>query len=136
MPFLQPNSKAWLLAAAGNKTGVLGRLLDTAPELAGLADPYTGYTALHWAAKVGPALSTLPAKLTAAAAQHDNAGLVTRLAAGGRADINSQTHGGYTALHLAAITGSNKVTSCRWQLILNNFSKYLFWFVNILFGLV
>ena len=64
MPFLQPNSKAWLLAAAGNNTGVLARLLDTAPELARLADPYTGYTALHWAAKVCPAQSALPAKLT------------------------------------------------------------------------
>ena len=30
----------------------LSRLVAASPGLLSLADPYTGYTALHWAAKV------------------------------------------------------------------------------------
>ena len=92
----------------------LSRLVAASPGLLSLADPYTGYTALHWAAKVDIAyivshhLNTL--LLLSSLSQHDNEALLKRLLQYS-CDVNQRSHGGYTPLHLAAINKSQKVAS-------------------------
>ena len=91
----------------------LSRLVAASPGLLSLADPYTGYTALHWAAKVDTDtvshhLNTL--LLLSSLSQHDNEALLKRLLQYS-CDVNQRSHGGYTPLHLAAINKSQKVAS-------------------------
>lgn len=51
LPFLDPTKKAWILAAAANDVGKLRGLLQNDPFLLTVSDPYSGYTAMHLAAK-------------------------------------------------------------------------------------
>merc|ERR1711915_119206 len=51
LPFLDPAKKEWLLAAASNNHSSLCKQLLAFPGMLTICDPYTGYTALHWAAK-------------------------------------------------------------------------------------
>ena len=83
--------------------------MAASPGLLSLADPYTGYTALHWAAKVETDL-IVSILLLSSLSQHDNEALLKRLLQYS-CDVNQRSHGGYTPLHLAAINKSQKVAS-------------------------
>jgi len=50
---LSKEGHAWLLAATRADYQTLSRLLVSQPELATVREPSTGYTALHWGAKLG-----------------------------------------------------------------------------------
>merc|ERR1711915_491174 len=94
LPFLDPAKKEWLLAAASNNHSSLCKQLLAFPGMLTICDPYTGYTALHWAAK------------------HDNAAFLSLVhdmdsMAGNTLNVNVQSTGGYTPLHLAAINKSH-----------------------------
>jgi len=95
---MDPDKKKWLFAAVTNNHPSLCKLVLSSPQLLCVADPYTGYTALHWAAK------------------HDNDIFLTLLLdmdgmAGNTMNINIQSNGGYTPLHMAAINKSHKAFS-------------------------
>ncbi|NWU74939.1 SWAHA protein, partial [Onychorhynchus coronatus] len=87
----------WLVLAAGGQwTQQLHGLLLGDASLAARRDFVSGFTALHWAAKSG------------------NCDMVTNIIraaekGGARINVDARSHGGYTALHLAAIHGQEKV---------------------------
>jgi len=99
LPFLDPTKKAWILAAAANDGGKLRGLLQKEPFLLTVSDPYSGYTAMHWAAK------------------HDNVTTLTLLMehalmlAIGQQVLNWRSSGGYTPLHIAAINQASQAFS-------------------------
>ncbi|NWX17205.1 SWAHA protein, partial [Aegotheles bennettii] len=87
----------WLVLAAGGQwTQQLHGLLLGDSSLAARRDFISGFTALHWAAKSGDC---------------DMVTNVIRAAekGGTRINVDARAHGGYTALHLAAIHGQEKV---------------------------
>jgi len=96
LPFLDPTKKDWILAAAANNGVEVRLLLQQSPSLLTVADPYSGYTALHWAAK------------------HDNVDMVTLLMehaamlAVQNQVVNWRSNGGYTPLHIAAINQASQ----------------------------
>ncbi|NXK73447.1 SWAHA protein, partial [Amazona guildingii] len=87
----------WLVMAAdGQWTQQLHGLLLGDASLADRRDFISGFTALHWAAKSG------------------NCDMVTNIIraaekGGTRVNVDARSHGGYTALHLAAIHGQEKI---------------------------
>ncbi|NXX11650.1 SWAHA protein, partial [Podargus strigoides] len=94
---LEEAEHRWLVLAAGGQWSqqLHGLLLGDA-SLAARRDFISGFTALHWAAKSG------------------NCDMVTNIIraaekGGARVNVDARSHGGYTALHLAAIHGQEKV---------------------------
>ncbi|NWV04693.1 SWAHA protein, partial [Ptilonorhynchus violaceus] len=87
----------WLVLAAGGQwTQQLHGLLLGDASLAARRDFISGFTALHWAAKSG------------------NCDMVTNIIraaekGGSRVNVDARAHGGYTALHLAAMHGQEKI---------------------------
>ncbi|NXB66510.1 SWAHA protein, partial [Struthidea cinerea] len=80
----------------GQWTQKLHGLLLGDASLAARRDFISGFTALHWAAKSG------------------NCDMVTNIIraaekGGSRVNVDARSHGGYTALHLAAIHGQEKI---------------------------
>ncbi|NWS70533.1 SWAHA protein, partial [Crotophaga sulcirostris] len=94
---LEEAEHQWLVLAAGGQwTQQLHGLLLGDSSLAARRDFISGFTALHWAAKSG------------------NCDMVTNIIraaekAGTRVNVDARSHGGYTALHLAAIHGQEKI---------------------------
>uniref|UniRef100_W8B4H7 Ankyrin repeat domain-containing protein SOWAHB n=1 Tax=Ceratitis capitata TaxID=7213 RepID=W8B4H7_CERCA len=76
-------AKEWIVAMARANYQDLSKLAKEYPELVKLHDPFTGYTALHWAAK------------------HGNQDVVKLIAGTYKADVNARTNGGYTPLHIS-----------------------------------
>ena len=76
--------KRWLLEAAGNNSHKMVEMLKDQPSVAIEKDPFSGFTALHWAAKNG------------------NTEMVKCLITTYGVDVDGKSHGGYTALHLAS----------------------------------
>ncbi|NXG22523.1 SWAHA protein, partial [Grallaria varia] len=96
VPLEQAEHQWLLLAAGGQWTQQLHGLLLGDASLAARRDFVSGFTALHWAAKSG------------------NCDMVTNIIraaekGGARVNVDARAHGGYTALHLAAIHGQEKV---------------------------
>jgi len=96
-PYLEKEKKDWLLASATNNHSAINQMVEKYPDLVATSDPYTGYSALHWAAK------------------HDNDEMISSLMSAssslGLGVINRQSHGGYTPLHVAAINKSQRAFS-------------------------
>ncbi|NXE24119.1 SWAHA protein, partial [Ardeotis kori] len=94
---LEEAEHQWLVMAAGGQwTQQLHGLLLGDASLAARRDFISGFTALHWAAKSG------------------NCDMVTNIIraaekGGTRINVDARSHGGYTALHLAAIHGQEKI---------------------------
>ncbi|XP_032861825.2 ankyrin repeat domain-containing protein SOWAHA [Tyto alba] len=94
---LEEAEHQWLVMAAdGQWTQQLHGLLLGDASLAARRDFISGFTALHWAAKSG------------------NCDMVTNIIraaekGGARVNVDARSHGGYTALHLAAIHGQEKI---------------------------
>ena len=76
--------KRWLLEAAGNNSQKMAEMLTDQPSVAIEKDPFSGFTALHWAAKNG------------------NTDMVKCLITKYGVNVDGKSHGGYTALHLAS----------------------------------
>lgn len=96
VPLEQAEHQWLVLAADGQWTQQLHGLLLGDASLAARRDFISGFTALHWAAKSG------------------NCDMVTNIIraaekGGSRVDVDARSHGGYTALHLAAIHGQEKI---------------------------
>ena len=68
-------------------------MVETSPDLLSLSDPYTGYTALHWAAKVSYKYYPHLFRRIFFILQHDNDHLIKSLLKF-TCDINRQSHGG------------------------------------------
>ena len=75
--------KNWLLESARNNSERMREILKEQPSVAIEKDPFSGYTALHWAAK------------------HGNIDIMKCLVKTYGANVNEKSHGGYTALHLS-----------------------------------
>ncbi|XP_051487140.1 ankyrin repeat domain-containing protein SOWAHA [Apus apus] len=94
---LEEAEHRWLLMASdGQWTQQLHGLLLGDASLAARRDFISGFTALHWAAKSG------------------NCDMVTNVIraaekGGSRVNVDARSHSGYTALHLAAIHGQEKI---------------------------
>ncbi|XP_023791879.1 ankyrin repeat domain-containing protein SOWAHA [Cyanistes caeruleus] len=96
VPLEQAEHQWLVLAADGQWTQQLHGLLLGDSSLAARRDFISGFTALHWAAKSG------------------NCDMVTNIIraaekGGSRVNVDARSHGGYTALHLAAIHGQEKI---------------------------
>ncbi|XP_027538104.1 LOW QUALITY PROTEIN: ankyrin repeat domain-containing protein SOWAHA [Neopelma chrysocephalum] len=96
VPLEQAEHQWLVLAAGGQWTQQLHGLLLGDASLAARRDFVSGFTALHWAAKSG------------------NCDMVTNIIraaekGGARVNVDARAHGGYTALHLAAIHGREKI---------------------------
>ncbi|XP_069725630.1 ankyrin repeat domain-containing protein SOWAHA [Phaenicophaeus curvirostris] len=94
---LEEAEHRWLVLAAGGQwTQQLHGLLLGDSSLAARRDFISGFTALHWAAKSGNC---------------DMVNNIIRAAekGGTRVNVDARSHGGYTALHLAAIHGQEKI---------------------------
>ncbi|NXL29295.1 SWAHA protein, partial [Glaucidium brasilianum] len=94
---LEEAEHQWLVMVAGGQwTQQLHGLLLGDASLAARRDFISGFTALHWAAKSG------------------NCDMVTNIIraaekGGAHVNVDARSHGGYTALHLAAIHGQEKI---------------------------
>lgn len=96
-----------MLAAAHGNFKKLESLLKEYPSLAKKKDFVMGYTALHWAAKLG---------------RTD----IVKFIMGAGVDIHSKSHGGYTPLHIAAMSGRDQVIIQLIELYsINTFYYYL-----------
>lgn len=96
---LEPAEHEWLVRAAGGRwSHQLHGLLLRDRGLAAKRDFLCGFTALHWAAKSGDREMVLQLVQ------------VARLG-GAPVDVNARSHGGYTALHLAALHGREDVAA-------------------------
>lgn len=87
---LEPLEHEWMMCASDGEWKSLRQLLDTDPALVCKKDFVTGFTCLHWAAKMGKA--ELLALLVSFAMQR-----------GIPVDVNARSSAGYTPLHLAAM---------------------------------
>ena len=85
-----PEEKEWFLASSTGRIESLKKLLETHPKLVKNRDFVLGYTALHWAAKLGRAD-------------------IVKLIIHNGVDIHAKSHGGYTPLHVAAMSGKDHV---------------------------
>ncbi|KAM9289202.1 ankyrin repeat domain-containing protein SOWAHA [Morus bassanus] len=96
---LEEAEHRWLVMVAGGQwTQQLHGLLLSDASLAARRDFISGFTALHWAAKSG------------------NCDMVTEIIKeaekrGACVNVDARSHSGYTALHLAAIHGQEKIIS-------------------------
>ncbi|NWI34253.1 SWAHA protein, partial [Sula dactylatra] len=96
---LEEAEHRWLVMVAGGQwTQQLHGLLLSDASLAVRRDFISGFTALHWAAKSG------------------NCDMVTKIIKeaekrGACVNVDARSHSGYTALHLAAIHGQEKIIS-------------------------
>ena len=88
---LTQEGRSWLKAAMRGDFQTLARLARTNPELTGTREPSTGYTALHWAGKLG------------------SLEVVKLLAGTYMSDPDVRTRGGYTPLMLAALAKKHEV---------------------------
>ncbi|XP_053355117.1 ankyrin repeat domain-containing protein SOWAHC-like [Clarias gariepinus] len=86
---LDPVEHAWMMCACDGEWDSLRRMLDTDPGLVSKRDFVTGFTCLHWAAKLGK--HELLAHIVNFARQR-----------GVALDVNARSSAGYTPLHLAA----------------------------------
>ncbi len=82
---LSADERSWLRAASANDLHAMLKLWSIVPLAT--RDRYSGYNALHWAAK------------------HGNVTLIQKLLEGGDLNANRRTKGGYTPLMLAASCG-------------------------------
>ncbi|XP_013146477.1 PREDICTED: ankyrin repeat domain-containing protein SOWAHC [Papilio polytes] len=80
---LDSKQKQWILCAARGEYHSLAKMCKDNPKLVRTKDPFTGYTAMHWACKRG------------------DENLVKLLAGVARQVINERSNGGYTPLHIA-----------------------------------
>eukprot|EP00048_Salpingoeca_helianthica_P008076 m.118225 g.118225 ORF g.118225 m.118225 type:complete len:431 (-) comp14505_c0_seq3:22-1314(-) len=81
-----PWQRRWFRAACVADTREMETMLAEHRMAGALHDIFSGYTALHWAAKKGSVS-------------------MATLAIQGGADVTARSHGGYTALHVAALSG-------------------------------
>ena len=86
-----PEEKEWFLAAASGRMDRMRKLLDVNPGLSANRDFVFGYTALHWAAKLG------------------RVDIVNMMIRGCGVDVHTKSHAGYTPLHVAAMSGKEAV---------------------------
>lgn len=87
---LDPVEHEWMMCACDGEWDSLRRLLNSEPSLVSKKDFVTGFTCLHWAAKLGK--HELLAQIVNFARQRGMA-----------LDVNVRSSAGYTALHLAAM---------------------------------
>ncbi|XP_030627927.1 ankyrin repeat domain-containing protein SOWAHC-like [Chanos chanos] len=87
---LDPLEHEWMMCASDGEWESLHRLLAKEPNLIMKKDFVTGFTCLHWAAKMGK--QELIAHLMTFAKEH-----------GVDINVNARSSAGYTALHLAAM---------------------------------
>ncbi|XP_045490027.1 ankyrin repeat domain-containing protein SOWAHC [Pieris rapae] len=80
---LDTKQKQWILYAARGDYHVLAKMCKENSKLVKTKDPFTGYTAMHWACKRG------------------DENLVKLLAGIHRHTVNERSNGGYTPLHIA-----------------------------------
>lgn len=93
---LEPLEHEWMMCASDGQWESLHRLLDSDPTLITRKDFITGFTCLHWAAKLGK--HELIAMLVNFAQEHQVS-----------VNINARSSAGYTPLHLAAMHGHIEV---------------------------
>lgn len=87
---LDPVEHEWMMCACDGVWDSLHRLLNSEPNLVSKKDFVTGFTCLHWAAKLGK--HELLAQIVNFARQR-----------GVTLDVNARSSAGYTPLHLAAM---------------------------------
>lgn len=87
---LEPMEHEWMMCACDGDWDSLHRLLNCEPSLVSKKDFVTGFTCLHWAAKLGK--HELLAQIVNFARQR-----------GVALDVNTRSSAGYTPLHLAAM---------------------------------
>lgn len=80
---LDAQQKQWILLSSRGDYNALSKMCHDNPKLVRTKDPFTGYTALHWASK------------------HGNLNMVKMLAGMARKLVNERSNGGYTPLHIA-----------------------------------
>jgi hypothetical protein len=101
----KPNEKEWLLAMSRGDYWEISKILSKTPYLAKKKDPFTGYTAAHWACKHGNVeilkliASTLEAESNSTKNQQQPT--VVKI----QHLINNKTRSGYTCLHIAYVCG-------------------------------
>ncbi|XP_037635283.1 uncharacterized protein sowahab [Sebastes umbrosus] len=93
---LEPLAHEWLVKCAAGLWGQIHALLLQDTRLAQKKDFMSGFTALHWAAKVGN--SEMVHKLVDVSRKR-----------GTCVNVNCKAHGGYTPLHIAAMHGHTEV---------------------------